>query len=44
MLARFQSDGMLAKPAAQDIMTSLLGRAPRSYRDFVREAVATLKS
>jgi uncharacterized protein YbjT (DUF2867 family) len=44
MLARFQADGMLAKPAAQDIMTSLLGRAPRSYRDFVRETVAMLTS
>jgi uncharacterized protein YbjT (DUF2867 family) len=43
MLARFQSDGMLAKPAATEIMTSLLGRAPRSYRDFVRETAATWK-
>lgn len=44
MLARFQSDGMLAKPATQDIMTSLLGRAPRSYRDFVRETVGTVNA
>jgi len=42
MLARFHADGMLAKPAANDIMTSVLGRAPRSYRDFVRETVASM--
>lgn len=40
MLARFQADGMLAKPAATDIMTSLLGRAPRNYRDFAKETAA----
>lgn len=40
MLARFHAQGMLAKPAAMDIMTSLLGRAPRNYRDFVRETLA----
>ena len=39
MLARFQAEGMLAKPAAMEIMTSLLGRAPRTYKDFVRETV-----
>lgn len=39
MLARFQADGMLAKASALDIMTSLLGRAPRRYEDFVRETV-----
>ena len=44
MLARFHTDGMLAKPAAKDIMTSLLGRAPRSYRDFVRETVAAMRT
>ena len=43
MLARFQSEGMLAKASATDIMTSLLGRAPRSYRDFVRETAAGWK-
>jgi len=43
MLARFHADGMLAKPAANDIMTSVLGRAPRSYRDFVRETVAAMQ-
>lgn len=44
MLARFHTDGMLAKPAAKGIMTSLLGRAPRSYRDFVLETVAAMKA
>jgi uncharacterized protein YbjT (DUF2867 family) len=43
MLARFQSDGMLAKASATDIMTSLLGRAPRNYRDFARETAAAWK-
>ncbi|WP_043691557.1 NmrA/HSCARG family protein [Luteibacter sp. 9133] len=43
MLARFHADGMLAKPAANDIMTSVLGRAPRSYRNFVRETVAAMQ-
>lgn len=42
MLARFHADGMLAKPAANGIMTSVVGRAPRSYRDFVRETVASM--
>lgn len=37
MLARFQAEGMLAKASALDIMTSLLGRPPRRYADFVRE-------
>lgn len=44
MLSRFHAEGMLAKPAAMDIMTSMLGRAPRSYRDFVRETVASMKT
>jgi uncharacterized protein YbjT (DUF2867 family) len=43
MLARFQSEGMLAKASATDIMTSLLGRAPRTYRDFARETAAAWK-
>ena len=41
MLARFQSDGMLPKPGAVDIMTGILGHAPRSYRDFAKETAAT---
>jgi uncharacterized protein YbjT (DUF2867 family) len=43
MLARFQSEGMLAKASTTDIMTSLLGRAPRTYRDFARETAAAWK-
>lgn len=34
MLGRFQSDGMAATDSAVAKMTTLLGRAPRSYRDF----------
>lgn len=40
MLARFHSDGMLPKPGSVEIMTGILGHAPRSYRDFVKETVA----
>jgi uncharacterized protein YbjT (DUF2867 family) len=40
MLARFQSDGMLPKPGAIEIMTGILGHAPRSYRDFAKETAA----
>jgi uncharacterized protein YbjT (DUF2867 family) len=37
MLARFQQDGMAASQESMEKMTSLLGRAPRSYRDFAIE-------
>lgn len=37
MLARFHTDGMLAKSHAVDILTGVLGHAPRSYHDFARE-------
>jgi uncharacterized protein YbjT (DUF2867 family) len=40
MLERFQSDGMLPKPGAIEIMTGLLGHVPRSYRDFAKETAA----
>ena len=40
MLARFHSDGMLPKPGSVEIMNGILGHAPRSYRDFVKETVA----
>jgi len=40
MLARFHSDGMLPKPGSVEIMTGILGHAPRSYRDFVKETAA----
>ena len=44
MLARFQSDGMLPKPGAIDIMTGVLGHAPRSYREFATEMAASWKA
>lgn len=37
MLARFHTDGMLGKSHALEILTGLLGHAPRSYRDFAAE-------
>ena len=37
MLSRFQKHGMAAKPEAIAQFTSLLGHAPRSYRDFAAE-------
>jgi uncharacterized protein YbjT (DUF2867 family) len=37
MLARFQQDGMKAGHASVEKMSSLLGRPPRSYRDFALE-------
>jgi hypothetical protein len=40
MLARFQSDGMLPKPGVIEIMTGILGHAPRSYRNFAKETAA----
>ena len=43
MLARFQSDGMLPKPGAVDIMTGILGHAPRSYRELAKETAASWK-
>ncbi|MET0934423.1 MAG: NmrA/HSCARG family protein [Luteibacter sp.] len=43
MLARFHAEGMLAKPTGLDIMTSLLGRPPRRYADFVRETATAWK-
>jgi hypothetical protein len=44
MLARFQNDGMLSRPGAIDIMTGILGHAPRTYRDFARETAASWKA
>jgi uncharacterized protein YbjT (DUF2867 family) len=37
MLRRYQQDGAAATPAALERLTKLLGRAPRSYRDFAVE-------
>jgi uncharacterized protein YbjT (DUF2867 family) len=44
MLARFQHDGMAASPGAMQKMSTLLGRAPRSYRDFALETAAAWKA
>jgi uncharacterized protein YbjT (DUF2867 family) len=38
MFRRYQEDGAIATPAEVEKMTKLLGRAPRSYRDFAVEA------
>jgi uncharacterized protein YbjT (DUF2867 family) len=38
MLHRFQMHGMAAKPEAIARFASLLGHAPRSYRDFAAES------
>jgi len=43
MLERFHSDGMLPKPGAIDVMTGILGHAPRSYREFAKETAASWK-
>ncbi len=40
MFQRYQSDGAAAAPAAIERLTALLGRSPRSYRDFARDAAA----
>ncbi|MET0383591.1 MAG: NmrA/HSCARG family protein [Burkholderiaceae bacterium] len=37
MMRRYQTEGATATPADLDRLTTLLGRAPRSYRDFARE-------
>lgn len=40
MLNRYQTDGAVATTADIAHLTSLLGRSPRSYRDFARETAA----
>jgi len=40
MFQRYQSDGAAADPGAIERLTGLLGRAPRSYSDFARDAAA----
>jgi uncharacterized protein YbjT (DUF2867 family) len=40
MFQRYQSDDAAADPASIERLTDLLGRAPRSYRDFARDAAA----
>lgn len=38
MMQRYQQDGAVATSAEIDALTELLGRAPRSYRDFAQAA------
>lgn len=40
MFQRYQSDGAVADAASVERLTGLLGRAPRSYRDFAHDAAA----
>lgn len=40
MLARYQTDGAIATTDEVARLTRLLGRAPRAYRDFARDAAA----
>jgi uncharacterized protein YbjT (DUF2867 family) len=40
MFSRYQTDGAVATAADVAHLTSLLGRAPRSYRDFTKAAAA----
>lgn len=40
MFQRYQSDGAASDPAGIERLTALLGRAPRSYPDFARDAAA----
>jgi uncharacterized protein YbjT (DUF2867 family) len=40
MTGRYQSDGAVATPEDLTRLTTLLGHAPRSYRDFARDAAA----
>ena len=44
MFAGFHEHGMAAKPEAVARMTELLGRAPRSYRDFAVETANAWQS
>jgi uncharacterized protein YbjT (DUF2867 family) len=44
MFAAFHEHGMAAKPEAVARMTELLGRPPRSYRDFAAETAKAWQS
>jgi hypothetical protein len=37
MMNRYQADGAVATADDLDRLTALLGRSPRSYRDFARD-------
>jgi hypothetical protein len=40
MFGRYQTDGAVATADELARLTALLGHAPRSYRDFARDAAA----
>jgi hypothetical protein len=40
MVGRYQTDGAVATADEFARLTALLGHAPRSYRDFARDAAA----
>jgi hypothetical protein len=40
MFSRYQADGAVANSDDVARLTTLLGRSPRSYRDFARDAAA----
>nr|WP_243683224.1 hypothetical protein [Clavibacter michiganensis] len=39
MYSGFQRDGLIGSPEAMARLTAVLGHAPRSYEDFVREVL-----
>jgi uncharacterized protein YbjT (DUF2867 family) len=44
MFGRFQKDGMAASASQLQGMTALLGRSPRSYKDFASETAKSWKA
>ncbi|MFM0237194.1 NmrA/HSCARG family protein [Paraburkholderia phytofirmans] len=44
MMSRYQQDGAVASQAQLDHLATLLGRQPRSYRDFAAEMAAAWKN
>ncbi|MFM0056449.1 NmrA/HSCARG family protein [Paraburkholderia phytofirmans] len=44
MMSRYQQDGAVASQAQIDHLATLLGRQPRSYRDFAAEMAAAWKN
>ncbi|WP_233549231.1 hypothetical protein [Clavibacter lycopersici] len=41
MYSGFQRDGLVGSPEAIERLSAILGHAPRSYEDYVRELLAT---
>ena len=42
MMSRFQRDGMVRAPGTDDRLQAILGRAMRSYQDFVHETTSAM--